>query len=81
MIGSNDAIVNVEDLDALLYQKKEIDEPKTLEEIDSYLEGVKRQMMDDVLKSSGSKAEAARELAIAPNRLHYFTEKYGLDLK
>ena len=70
-----------EDLEALLYQKREIEDPRTLEEIDRYLHEKKRQMMADVMKSSSSKAEAARRLNIAPNRLHYFTEKYGLDQK
>lgn len=79
LIGSDSEIVRAEDLEALLYQKREIEDPRTLEEIDRYLHEKKRQMMADVMKSSSSKAEAARRLDIAPNRLHYFTEKYGLD--
>lgn len=81
LIGADSEIVRAEDLEALLYQKREIEDPRTLEEIDRYLHEKKRQMMADVMKSSCSKAEAARRLDIAPNRLHYFTEKYGLDQK
>lgn len=81
LIGADSEIVRAEDLEALLYQKREIEDPRTLEEIDRYLHEKKRQMMADVMKSSSSKAEAARRLNIAPNRLHYFTEKYGLDQK
>lgn len=54
------------------------DEPKTLEEIDTHLESVKRDLIKSTLIKSPSKAEAARRLNIAPNRLHYFLEKFGL---
>ncbi len=81
LIGADSEIVRAEDLEALLYQKRAIEDPRTLEEIDRYLHEKKRQMMADVMKSSSAKAEAARRLDIAPNRLHYFTEKYGLDQK
>jgi DNA-binding NtrC family response regulator len=78
LIASDKDLIHVEDLDARLYQKKETDEPKTLKEIDNYLEGIKKQMVLDVVKSTRTKAEAARRLDIPPNGLHYFVTKYGL---
>jgi two-component system response regulator HydG len=81
LIASDKDLIHVEDLDARLYQKKETDEPKTLQEIDNYLEGIKKQMVLDVVKSTRTKAEAARRLDIPPNGLHYFEVKYGFDQK
>jgi DNA-binding NtrC family response regulator len=78
LIASNGDLVRVEDLDARLYQKKETDEPRTLKEIDNYLEGIKRQMVLDAVKSTRTKAEAARKLDIPPNGLHYFISKWGI---
>jgi hypothetical protein len=74
----NGDLIRVEDLDARLYQKKETDEPRTLKEIDDYLEGIKKQMVSDAVKSTRTKAEAARKLNIPPNGLRYFEVKYGL---
>lgn len=54
------------------------EQPKTLEEIDTHLEEVKRDLMKSTLLSSKSKAEAARKLNIAPNRLQYFLDKWNL---
>jgi DNA-binding NtrC family response regulator len=54
------------------------DDPKTLDEIDLHLQSVKREMIKSTLLTSPSKAEAARKLKIAPNRLHYFLDKWGL---
>lgn len=54
------------------------EQPKTLDEIDTHLEGVKRDLMKNTLLSSKSKAEAARKLNIAPNRLQYFLDKWNL---
>ncbi|OQW55054.1 MAG: hypothetical protein A4S09_17135 [Proteobacteria bacterium SG_bin7] len=79
LIACNDNIVRAEDLDARLYKKKVTNGPKTLEEIDNYLEGIKMQMVSDAISSTSSKAEAARKLDIPPNRLHYFAVKYGLE--
>lgn len=79
LIASDSDLIRVEDLDARLYQKKENDEPRTLKEIDNYLEGIKKQMVLDAVKSTRTKAEAARKLDIPPNGLHYFVVKYGLD--
>lgn len=78
LIGSDSEIVRAEDLEVILYKKSEVEYPRTLEEIDRYLDEKKRKMMADVMKGASSKAEAARRLGIAPNRLHYFTEKYDL---
>ncbi len=78
LIGSESEIVRAEDLEAILYKKSGVEDPRTLEEIDRYLDEKKRKMMADVMKGASSKAEAARRLGIAPNRLHYFTEKYDL---
>lgn len=78
LIGSDSEIVRAEDLEVILYKKSEVEDPRTLEEIDRYLDEKKRKMMADVMKGASSKAEAARRLGIAPNRLHYFTEKYDL---
>lgn len=81
LISSDSDMIRVEDLDARLYQKKETNEPKTLKEIDNYLEGIKKRMVFDAVKSAKSKAEAARKLDIPPNGLHYFVVKYGLEQK
>jgi len=81
LIASNNEIIHVEDLEALLYQKKVTDEPRTLKEIDEHLEGIKKRMVSDAVKSTRTKAEAARKLEIPPNGLHYFVVKYGLDQK
>lgn len=81
LIASDSDLIRIEDLDARLYQKKETDEPKTLKEIDNYLEGIKKQMVLDAVKSTRTKAEAARKLDIPPNGLHYFVVKYGLGQK
>lgn len=81
LIASNNEIIQVEDLEALLYQKKVTDEPRTLKEIDEHLEGIKKRMVSDAVKSTRTKAEAARKLEIPPNGLHYFVVKYGLDQK
>lgn len=81
LIYSESDIVRVEDLAAYLYQKKETDQPKTLKEIDNYLQGIKRQMVLNAVKSTSTKAEAARKLDIPPNGLHYFVVKYGLEQK
>lgn len=66
LIASDGDLIRVEDLDARLYQKKEADEPRTLKEIDNYLEGIKKQMVLDAVKSCRTKAEAARKLDIPP---------------
>jgi DNA-binding NtrC family response regulator len=79
LISSDGDLIRVEDLDARLYQKKETDEPRTLKEIDNYLEGIKRQMVLDAVKSTRTKAEAARKLDIPPNGLHYFISKWGIE--
>lgn len=81
LIASDSDLIRVEDLDARLYRKKETDEPRTLKEIDNYLEGIKKQMVLEAVKSARTKAEAARKLDIPPNGLHYFVVKYGLEGK
>lgn len=81
LIASDDELIRVEDLDARLYQKKETGEPRTLKEIDNHLEGIKKRMVLDAVKSTRTKAEAARKLGIPPNGLHYFVVKYGLEQK
>lgn len=79
LIASESGMVRVEELDARLYQKYQSDLPATLEEFDDHLDGLKRQFVIDVLKNTPSRAEAARKLDVAPNRLHYFISKWGLD--
>lgn len=81
LIACDGDLIRVEDLDARLYQKKETDQPRTLKEIDNYLEGIKRQMVLDAVKSAPTKAAAARKLDIPPNGLHYFVVKYGIEQK
>lgn len=81
LIAADGDLIHIEDLDARLYQKKETDEPRTLKEIDNYLEGIKKQMVMDAVKSTRTKAEAARKLDIPPNGLHYFVTKYGIEQK
>lgn len=78
LIASESGMVRVEDLDARLYQKYQSDLPATLEEFDDHLDGLKRQFVMDVLKNTPSRAEAARKLDVAPNRLHYFISKWRL---
>ena len=78
LIACDGNLIKVEDLDARLYKKKETNEPRTLEQIDDYVEGIKKQMFMDAVNSASSKAEAARKLGIPPNRFHYFAAKYGL---
>lgn len=81
LIASDSDLIRVEDLEAVLYQKKVMDEPRTLREIDDHLEGIKKRLVSDVVKGTRTKAEAARKLDIPPNGLHYFVVKYGLDQK
>ncbi|CAN5419641.1 sigma-54 dependent transcriptional regulator [soil metagenome] len=52
--------------------------PTTLEEIDDHIQNLKRDLIKKTLLKSQSKAEAARTLKVAPNRLHYFLDKWGL---
>lgn len=52
--------------------------PITLEEIDLHVQNLKRELIKKTLLKSPSKAEAARTLKVAPNRLHYFLDKWGL---
>jgi transcriptional regulator with PAS, ATPase and Fis domain len=52
--------------------------PTTLDEIDLHIQNVKRELIKRTLLKSPSKAEAARTLKVAPNRLHYFLDKWGL---
>jgi DNA-binding NtrC family response regulator len=79
LINCEKDIVREEDLDAKFFQNtEESAQPKTLEEIDAHLEGIKKQMVSETLKKSSTQAEAARKLEIPPNRLHYFMTKWGL---
>jgi two-component system, NtrC family, response regulator HydG len=78
LIACDSDVVMPENLDHRLYQKYDSENPQTLEEIDAHLDGLKKQMVLDTLKNSGTRAEAARKLDIPPNRLHYFITKWGL---
>lgn len=49
-----------------------------MEEIDRHVDDVKKDHLKRVIKSAATKAEAARKLQVAPNRLHYFLNKFGL---
>lgn len=81
LIACESGMVRLEELDARLYQKYQSDSPATLEEFDEHLDGLKKQFVVDVLKNTPSRAEAARKLDVAPNRLHYFITKWGLDAR
>lgn len=59
-------------------ETKETSAPITMQEIDEHVENVKREFIRKALTETSSKAEAARRLRVAPNRLHYFLEKLGL---
>ena len=78
LIACESDVVKEDDLDARLYQKYESTNPNTLEEIDNQLEEIKRRFVLETLRSSASKAEAARKLDVPQNRLHYFITKWKL---
>ena len=78
LIANESGVVRAEDLDAQLYQRSEVHLPKTLEEIDTHLDGMKKDFIVKALKGASTRAEAARNLAIPQNRLHYFITKWRL---
>ena len=51
-----------------------------LEQIDEHVEQVKMNLVVDIMKSTGTKAEASRKFGITQNRLSYFLGKWGLGL-
>ncbi len=67
-----------EHLTSLSSNSKELSDPVTMQEIDDHIVDVKREFIRKALNETTSKAEAARRLGVAPNRLHYFLEKLGL---
>lgn len=79
LICCDSDVVKEEDLDPKLFQEKETAKPQTLEEMDLHLDEIKKQHVQDAIKNSTSKAEAARKLGISPNRLHYFITKWKLE--
>lgn len=78
LIKSYKHVINPEDLSANLFEKANVAAPITLEQIDEHVEDVKKNLVFDVMKSVGSKAEASRKLGISQNRLSYFLEKWGV---
>ncbi len=78
LVKSDKHIINPEDLSANLFEKSTSAAPITLEQIDEHVEDVKKNLVFDVMKSVGSKAEASRKLGISQNRLSYFLEKWGV---
>ncbi len=78
LVDSDAREITPELLSETLFAAKNTDAPKTMDEIDSHVMEVKRTMIRQTLLGSESKAEAARTLNVAPNRLHYFLEKLGL---
>lgn len=79
LIANESGVVSIEEMDARLYQKHTSSAPKTLEEIDDHIDGIKKRFVIDTLKNADSRAEAARTLGVPQNRLHYFITKWGLD--
>ena len=49
---------------------------KTMDEIDKVLDGIKKNIVLEIIKNSKSNAEAARTLGISPARLYYFLDKW-----
>ncbi len=80
LIDSEGREIGVQTLQSLISSKPSAisEVPKTLEEIDQHIQNVKREMIKSTLLKSPTKAEAARKLKVAPNRLHYFLDKWGL---
>jgi DNA-binding NtrC family response regulator len=72
------AEIQPDDLEASLFIEHVSDLPITMEEIDEHTENIKRDHLIRVLQLSKSKADAARNLRVAPNRLHYFLQKFGI---
>lgn len=78
LVAADSDTVKAEDLEAKLYQKHESSSPKTMDEIDEHIDGIKKKLVLEAVKNSMSNAEAARKLDIPPNRLHYFLTKWNL---
>jgi DNA-binding NtrC family response regulator len=78
LVDSEVREIGPENLSPNLFTSKLVNSPQTMEEIDLHITGVKRELIRKTLVSSTTKAEAARKLSVAPNRLHYFLEKLGL---
>ncbi len=70
-------IVRKENLDPAFFNPVK-SKPITLEEIDAHVDGIKKHHIIEVLKSSSTRAEAARRLKIAQNGLQYFINKWNL---
>lgn len=70
--------ITPKDLDSSLFEEHVSTLPSTMEEIDRHVDDIKKDHLKRVMKSAASKAEAARKLQVAPNRLHYFLNKFGL---
>jgi DNA-binding NtrC family response regulator len=78
LIKSESATVNGADLERYLLEEYVPDLPTTMDAIDKDAEKVKKDHLARVISASDSYAHAARKLGVAPNRLHYFLNKFGL---
>jgi DNA-binding NtrC family response regulator len=78
LIESDTREILPEHLSVLKGESTGTSEPITMQEIDEHVENVKREFIRKALNETDSKAEAARRLRVAPNRLHYFLEKLRL---
>jgi DNA-binding NtrC family response regulator len=78
LIKCESTIVEPKDLDPYLFEKHVTDLPNTMEEIDQHAEEVKKGHLTRIISDSETYAQAARTLGVAPNRLHYFLNKFGL---
>ena len=78
LIKCDTAEVLPKDLHPSLFEVYTSELPSTMEDIDNHLDMVKREHLERIVRSSTTKAAAARNLQVAPNRLHYFLNKFGL---
>lgn len=79
LISCEAGVVRAEDLDAHLYQSAEERTPTTLEAFDSHFESLKKKLVVDTIKSSNSRAEAARRLGVQQNHLNYYLSKWKIE--
>ncbi len=77
LLCAESSVVRKDDLDAVFFNTVQ-SKPVTLDEIDAHLDEIKRSHIAQILKTTPSRAEAARRLNIAQNGLQYFINKWNL---
>jgi DNA-binding NtrC family response regulator len=78
LVRGEGPVINADQLDSKLSIIDTGARLVTMDEIDSHLDGVKRNLVEKTINESSSRAEASRRLGIPANRLHYFINKWSL---